>query len=73
MTGRASVEVKGVMLEDAMDFLRESALVKEIDGNPALTTKGERFLRKFQGSSSGSPKGSNSPDGSSFPAGRVGR
>jgi chromosome segregation and condensation protein ScpB len=44
MAGRRSLEMQGVRVEDAIDFLREGALVREIGGKPALTSKGERFL-----------------------------
>jgi hypothetical protein len=43
MTARASMRNEGIRMQDAFDLLRESALVKEISGEPALTSKGERF------------------------------
>jgi len=49
-------------MEDAIGFLLESALVSEIGGEPALTAKGERFLKDFKESRKGQ-----SPDTSQGP------
>jgi hypothetical protein len=58
-------------MEDAIDFLRKSALVEEKSGNHTLTTKGERFLQELQESSSRLPSESSSPDDQSFSEGTV--
>jgi hypothetical protein len=71
MTGKTSVRDQGIKIEDHIGFLRESALVNEIDGNPALTTKGEQLLQGLQGLPSRSPKGTNSPEDSDLTDGRV--
>jgi hypothetical protein len=73
MEGRKSTGNQGTKMQDTIDFLRESALVKEISGMPALTSKGERFLQALQDSSPRSIGGSNPPDGSSFSEGTNSR
>jgi len=39
--------------EDAIGFLRENALITEIGGTRALTSRGERFLNQFTESLNG--------------------
>jgi hypothetical protein len=73
MTGRTRTRNQGIKLEDTIEFLRKSALVKETSGTPALTTKGERFLEEHQESSSRHSSGSSSPDGHDLSDGEVGR
>jgi len=70
MTGRTRTRKQGIKLEDSIDFLRKSALVEETFGNPALTTKGERFLQEHQ-EASRPPSGSSPPDDQSFSEGTV--
>jgi hypothetical protein len=71
MGGKRGAGKQGVTVEDAIDFLREGALVREISGKPALTSKGERLLYELQESSSSSPPGSGQPDGSSLSEGAA--
>jgi hypothetical protein len=71
MKGKTSAKNQGVEMEDAIDFLRKSALVEEKSGNHTLTTKGERFLQELQESSSRPESGSTSPDDQSFSEGTV--
>jgi chromosome segregation and condensation protein ScpB len=66
MKGKPSAKGQGIEMEDAIDFLRKSALVEEKSGNPTLTTRGERFLQEFQQSSSPPPSESSSPDDQSL-------
>jgi hypothetical protein len=61
MKGKTSEKNQGIEMEDAIDFLRKSALVEEKSGNHTLTTKGERFLQELQESSSLPPSESSSP------------
>jgi hypothetical protein len=61
MTRRTSVKDQDTRMEDAIDFLRKSALVEEIDGEATLTSKGEKFLQELKESSSRS-EGFDSPD-----------
>ncbi len=52
---------------DTIGFLRDSALITDVDGNPALTSKGEMFLNhleSFKGQSPSSSLGPASLDGS---------
>jgi hypothetical protein len=72
MTGRTKAKDRGIKTEDALDFLRKSALVKETEQGHSLTSKGERFLQELQGPSSRSPGMSNLPDGSGLSEGTVG-
>jgi hypothetical protein len=73
MTGRTRTKDQGIEMEDAIDFLRKSALVEEKSGSHILTTKGERFLQELQESSSRPAGESSSPDDQSFSEGTVGR
>jgi hypothetical protein len=70
MKGKTNAKSQGIEMEDAIDFLRKSALVEEKSGNPTLTTRGERFLQALQESSS-LPSESGSPDDQSFSEGTV--
>jgi chromosome segregation and condensation protein ScpB len=57
------------MAVDAIGFLRDRALITEVGGNPALTSKGERFLNHFNEQSSSSSSGAASNDGMSLSEG----
>ena len=57
---------QGIEMKDTLDFLRKSALVEEKSGNPALTTKGERFLQELQESSSRPVSEASSPSEQGF-------
>jgi len=72
MTGGSRRGIQGFRTDDIAGFLRKSALVKETDGKPSLTSKGEMFLQELQASSSRAPRESNSPDGPSFSEGAFG-
>jgi hypothetical protein len=71
MKGRTTTKNQGIKMEDAIDFIRKSALVEETSGNPILTTKGERFLQELQESSSRPPSESGSSDDQTFSEGAV--
>jgi hypothetical protein len=71
MTARTNMKSQGVKMDVAIDFLRKSALVKEISGKPALTSKGERLLYELLESSSLPRIVADSPDDSSFSEGTV--
>jgi hypothetical protein len=73
MKGKTSAKNQGIKMEDAIDFIRKSALVEEKSGNPTLTARGERFLREHQESSSRPPSESSLPDNQSFSEGGVSR
>jgi hypothetical protein len=62
MTGSPRKRNQGIKKEDAIGFLRESALVTVTGGEPSLTSRGERFLSDFKESSKG-----RSPDSSLEP------
>jgi hypothetical protein len=51
MTGSSRKGNQSIKAEDAIGFLRDSALITEISGEPALTSKGEMFLNNFKGAS----------------------
>jgi hypothetical protein len=70
MKGKTSAKNQGIEMEDAIDFLRKSALVEETSGNPTLTIRGEKFLQELL-ESSRPPSESSSPDDRSFSEGTV--
>jgi hypothetical protein len=70
MTEGRSAKSEDVEMEDAIGFLRKSALVEDKSGNPALTAKGERFLQELE-ESSGSPGESSSSDDPTFSEGTI--
>jgi chromosome segregation and condensation protein ScpB len=63
MSRSSRKENQGDKAADAVGFLRDRALITDVGGQPALTSKGEKFLNHFNEQSSNSSLGPASDDG----------